>query len=279
MIGFRPMPQIFLTLVLMGALSAALITHAQACGRDTDCKIGDRSYRIALPEPGAAGAPKGAVVFVHGYRGTAARVMGNQSLTALASKLGVAFVAAQAAGPEWNIPNIPSDDALEGVDELAYFDALAEDLADRFAIERSRVVVAGFSSGAMMVWHLACFRGDSFAGFVPMSGTFWEPIPETCPTIPANLIHYHGTNDPVVPLQGHQIKDAHQGDVRQAVALFGGLGNYQPAGSSDADDLDCTRQTDPAGRILELCLFPGKHEFRSRHLARALKIIGISRSP
>ena len=67
----------------------------------------------------------------------------------------------------------------------------------------------------MMVWHLACYRGASFAGFAPMSGTFWEPVPETCPTGPVNLIHYHGTKDPVVPLTGRQIdpgRDAHHAE-------------------------------------------------------------------
>jgi len=222
--------------------------------------------------------PLGAILFVRGYRGTAAGVMQNQTLTALASELGIAFVAAQAVGPKWNIPNIPSDDALEGVDELAYFDALAEDLADRFLIQRSRVVVAGFSSGAMMVWHLACFRGDIFAAFVPMSGTFWDPIPETCPTVPSNLVHYHGKDDPVVPLHGRQIKDAHQGDVFAAVELVTRLGNYQPVESQNADELECTRQRNQDGHTFELCLFPGKHELKARYLARTLESFGISGS-
>ena len=257
-------------------LASVAIPETHACGRDSDYMIGERSYRIALPDgyDGAFSIP--AIVFVHGYRGKADAEMRNEGLTALASDLGAALIAAQAAGPEWNIPNIPSVDALEGVDELAYFDALIEDVVRRFAIDRSRVLVAGFSSGAMMVWHLACYRGDSFAGFVPMSGTFWEPIPATCPTIPSNIIHYHGRNDPIVPLDGRQIKDAHQGKVREAIALIAGLSDYRPETTETTDDLECSRQVDGSHRLLELCLFTGKHELKIGNLDRAARVLGFA---
>jgi len=251
------------------ALSLVGVPQALACGRDSDCVLGDRSYRIVLPEaPDPAGSP-GAILFVHGYRSSAERVMHNPALTGLADALGVAFVAANAAGPEWNIPGIPSVDARPGVDELGYFDALRADLAARFGIDPGRVLVAGFSSGAMMVWYLACHRGDIFAGYAPMSGTFWEPIPESCPGGPVNLIHYHGTEDPVVPLVGRQIKDGHQGNVYDALAMMARTGRYHPVAAPPEDGLDCTRQEDGAGHRLELCLFTGKHELRVRNITRA----------
>lgn len=266
-------------LILAMLLSGIVAPNAGACGRDTDCVIGERSYRIVFPEGHDGTTPIGAIVFAHGYRGTASGVMRNKGLTALASELGIAFIAARAAGPEWNIPNVPSFDALEDVNELAYFDALIEDVVERFAIDRSRILASGFSSGAMMVWHLACYRGDAFAGFAPMSGTFWEPIPETCPTGPISLIHYHGKDDPVVPLHGRPIKDAHQGDIYEAIALIAGLGDFRPIETMQTTELDCARQTDSSGHILELCLFPGKHQLKARYLARAAQIFGVSEAP
>jgi len=254
------------------ALVAIAAPEAAACGRDTDCVIGDRSYRIALPEGHDRVTPIGAIVFTHGFRGTAKGVMHNKALTALASDLGVAFIAAQADGPEWIIPGIPSSDLRQGVDELAYFDALIDDAAKRFAIDRSKLVASGFSSGAMMVWHLACHRGSAFAGFVPMSGTFWAPIPETCPSKPVNLIHYHGDEDPVVPLHGRPVKDAHQGDVSKATELIARLGGYRPVETEQTAKLKCSRQVNGNGKLLELCLFPGKHQLKANHLARAWRI-------
>lgn len=256
-------------------LFAATAPSAVACSRTTDCMIGDRSYRIALPE-GHDGVKRiGAIIFVHGYRGTAAEIMLDKNFITLASDLDVAFVAAQAAGPEWNIPNIPSVDALGKIDELSYFDALSEDIISRFPIDKSKLIVAGHSSGAMLVWHLACYRGSSFAAFVPVGGTFWRPMPTTCPTGPVNLIHYHGDNDPIVPLHGRPIKDAHQGDVYEAIALISGLGNYEKVSTDQSPELDCVRQKDRLNHIIELCLFPGGHELKAEHLSRAARIFAV----
>ena len=261
-----------MTATLISAIALVAASGAQACGRDTDCVIGDRTYRIALPEGHDGATPIGAIVFAHGYRGTANGVMRNKALTALATDLGVAFIAAQAAGPDWQIPGGPSHHSREGIDELAYFDALIEDVTQRFAIDPANLVASGFSSGAMLVWNLACYRGASFNGFVPMSGTFWEPVPETCPTGPVNLVHYHGTEDSMVPLAGRPIEDAHQGNVSEAIEMLARTGGYRPVGSGEIPGLQCSRQVTGGGKLLELCLFAGKHRLKASHLARAWRL-------
>ena len=79
------------------AVVAALIAGpVAACGEDTDCVVGDRTYRIA----GAENAPNGALIFAHGYRGSAAGVMRNRGLAALADDFGLALIAmAYGIGP------------------------------------------------------------------------------------------------------------------------------------------------------------------------------------
>jgi len=269
----RPLRAMLISAIALAAIAA---NGAQACGRDTDCVIGGRSYRIAFPEGHDGTTPIGAIVFSHGYRGTANGVMRNKALTALADEFGVALIAAQAAGPDWNIPGAPDHHALEGIDELAYFDALIEDLTARFAIDRTKLVASGFSSGAMMVWHLACYRGDAFKGFVPMSGTFWEPVPKSCPSGAVNLIHYHGREDTMVPLTGRQIEDAHQGDVFEAVGMLARSAGYRAVENGETPGLECSRQLEDGGKLLELCLFTGKHQLKTRHLVRAWRIFEAS---
>ena len=266
--------KMFRLLVYLFGAAATLVaaSSAMACGAGTDCVIGDRTYRIVLPDGYDGKGGIGAVIFIHGYRGTAAAEMKNAALTSLASELGIAYAAAQADGPEWNIPHVPGGPA-PGVDELAYFDALANDLVARFAVDRSRIVVAGFSSGAMMTWHLACYRGNGFAGFVANSGTFWAPVPETCPTGPVNLIHYHGRQDPVVPLAGRQIKDTRQGNVFEAIDMMRRLGDYRAVAEDNPPGLDCSRWDDAERHRLELCLFDGGHTVKRANLERALRIL------
>jgi polyhydroxybutyrate depolymerase len=257
-------------------LLAMLGQPALACGRTTDCGLGERSYRIVLPESRAPDEPLGAIVFAHGYRGSAAGTMRSDALVGLAATQGLAFVAADAAGDDWQIPGVPSYPAADGMAELAYFDALRDDLIERFAVDPERIVAAGFSAGGMMTWHLACHRGDAFAGFVPLAGTFWAPLPDHCPTTAIDLIHYHGTADSIVPIEGRPIGEAHQSDVREAMALLTAAGGYSTVASEPAPDLDCTLHRNDADQRLELCLFEGGHELRIEHLVRALRLLGLA---
>jgi len=255
--------------MLCAAGPSLLNVDASACGRDTDCRLGQRVYRVVLPATATSQAPRGAVIFVHGYMGSAQNVLRNKELVAVASKHGAAFVAAQAVGVEWNVPGVPSVDANPGVDELEYFDRIAANLKQRFGIHRQDIFVSGFSSGAMMVWYLACQKGDSFAGFVAFSGTFWKPLPKNCPTRSINLIHYHGKRDTIVPIHGRQIKDGYQGDVYEAMDLIARAGHFGPAKSQNHSGLDCRQRENASGNILELCLFAGGHEIRPSYLERA----------
>ena len=255
--------------LMLAGLACWFATTAAACGHDSDCAVGERTYRVVLPDLPATSTPLGAIIFAHGYRGTAAGSLGNQSLVALADTLGVVLAAAQAAGPEWSVPGLPSDDALTGVDEIAYFEAIAADLARRFGVDPERIIVAGFSSGAMLVWHLACYAGDQFAGFVPFSGTFWRPLPADCPTGSVNLSHYHGDADTIVPLAGRPIKDAQQGDVEEAIALIVEAGGFRHDADDNTPTLRCSAYRNDVGKQVELCLFAGGHTFDPAHLARA----------
>lgn len=246
-----------------------------ACGAETDCDVGERSYRITLPETPPAGKKVGAILYVHGYRGKAARVMKHKGLLRAANELGVAFIAAQSHGDDWSIPGAPTQSVDRQVDELAYFEAVVDDVEKRFPIDRNRLLVTGFSAGGMMVWNLACDRPDLFTGFVPMSGTFWRPIPETCAGAPVNLFHYHGTGDQIVPLKGRPVADTHQGDVWKAAALLMRDGKYTPFDDVPADEgLDCRRGRANHGRkIFDVCLHDGKHMFQSSFIRRSWKIL------
>lgn len=255
--------------MLCAASIFSLNVNAWACGRDTDCRIGERVYRVVPPTATTSQAPRRAVVFVHGYMGSAKNVLRNKDLVAVATHHGAAFVAAQAVGIEWNVPGVPSVDANPGVDEVQYFDRVAADLKRRFGIRRQDIIVSGFSSGAMMVWHLACQRGDTFAGFVAFSGTFWKPLPKSCPLRSINLIHYHGKSDTIVPIHGRQIKDGVQGDVYEAMTLLARAGKFGAAQVENQSGLDCRQRKNASGNVLELCLFAGGHELRPRYLDRA----------
>jgi polyhydroxybutyrate depolymerase len=253
------------TLALIGTLAAA--PAAMACGVDTDCTVATGTYRIDLPAGAAPGL--GAVVFAHGYRGTAAGTMKNTSLRAMATGRGMALIALDAGGDDWNIPDAPQD-SVGGRDEMAYLDAVVADAGRRFGIDPARVVVTGFSAGGMFVWNVICARGDAFAGYVPYSGTFWKGPPASCPAPAQNVIHVHGTSDTTVPMQGRAIADTRQGSVPEALAMYAAAMGFASGTGYGMADMTCSHAANAAGKRLDLCLFDGEHSFSAERLGAAL---------
>jgi polyhydroxybutyrate depolymerase len=91
--------------------------------------------------------------------------------------------------------------------DVAFFDAMLDDLRARYCVDPNRVFATGFSRGGFFVNALACERGDKLAAIAPQSGggPYWPDSAYNadgflrCPTpaVPALIIH--GNADEVVP--------------------------------------------------------------------------------
>ncbi|MEM9434736.1 MAG: prolyl oligopeptidase family serine peptidase [Pseudomonadota bacterium] len=256
-------------LIAIFSVFLALALPAYACGADSDCEIGDRFYRIYMPV-GHDGASKvGAIVFNHGYRGTAAGIMRNGNIKAVADELGVALIATKSARDDWAIPGAPSDPSNSGEKEFDYFDNVIADAAARFPIDTDKLMATGFSAGGMMTWNLACHRSESFNVFVPISGTFWDPVPQTCSSPPTSILHIHGDADRTVPLMGRPIAQTKQGEVPGALDMYAEYGAFAAASESRMMDMGCELRENAAGDSLGFCLFEGGHSFKSGYLKMA----------
>lgn len=243
-----------------------LASPALACGPDTDCIVGDRTYRIAMPEGHDGVTPVGALVWSHGFRGSANGVMRNGSLRRMVSDAGLALIGAQGIDGTWDLPNGPLTMDSTGAAEYAYFDAVLADATSKFALEEDRIIASGFSAGGMMVWYLACAHPDNFAGFIPMAGTFWLKPPENCAAPVSSIVHIHGDADQTVPLTGRKIRETKQGDVGEALEMYASFGDFGPAQPSQSGTLKCSDRTNASGEVLAFCLFPGGHSFRTEYL-------------
>lgn len=253
--------------LLMSCLALLLsVGAAQACGTDTQCRIGDRHYYIAMP-PGHDGRTQvPALIFAHGLQGTALGTIRNERLRKVSAELGVALIAVKSKGISWAMQNAPGGRADPATDALDYFDAVKADAVARFAIDPDRVVVSGASTGGMMTWTLACMNSGNFAGFIPMSGTFWAPIPPTCADPIANVVHFHGDKDRTVPLTGREVGGAKQGDLSEALAMYRRFGGFDALRETSRPDLQCRESRNRQGNILNVCLYDGGHSFRSANI-------------
>lgn len=238
---------------------------AGACGVDTDCVIETGTYRIALPE--GASAPMGAIVFAHGYQGSANGTMRNAGLIRMATDRGLAFIAIDALDEDWDLPNAPGGQGVR--DEMAYLDAVMDDAGTRFAIDPQETVITGFSAGGMFVWNAICDRGDAFGGYIPYSGTFWQGPPATCAAGAPDIVHVHGDRDRTVPLAGRPIADTWQGSVPETLRMYEADKGFSGAETYTNLDMKCERAVNGAGRRLDFCIFPGEHSFTAARLGAA----------
>ncbi|MBT6274228.1 MAG: hypothetical protein HOI95_08855 [Chromatiales bacterium] len=81
-----------IAVLIFSVLGFGMMASVHACGATSDCVIGARIYRIRMPATQADDTKVGAIVFAHGYQGSAKGVMCNKGLAQVATKLGVAYV-------------------------------------------------------------------------------------------------------------------------------------------------------------------------------------------
>lgn len=269
-----PLAAAMLAGLWMASPPALAAGSAPGCGSDTPCTIAGGEYRIRLPQ---GAPPTGAIVFLHGWRGSAEAEMRNTAWARLADRLGVAFVAPQGEGGTWSYPGAPR----QLRDEFSFFRALAADLKTRFGISGDQMVLTGFSMGGSMAWNVACREGELFAGYVAVAGAFWDPVPQACPSPVPMLVHVHGTADRTVPLEGRAIGEHwRQSDVAKSLVLWqrqAGLAPDFPQGAP-AQGLACQLQEAREGPgLLEVCLHSGGHSIRAEWVEQGWQLIAQRR--
>lgn len=268
MIRHWPLWLVLAGLVLAGPGRAAPV---EACPGEQGCQVEGGHYRLILPDSAPPGAPRAALMFFHGWQGSAEETAADPGLRALATRLGIALIAPDGMGRTWSYPGSPGRHR----DEFAFVDRVLDDVAARFPVDPRRIMASGFSQGGSMVWYLACRMPERFRAFAPVAGAFWEPLPASCTGPRPALIHTHGTADGTVPLAGRALRSGfRQGDV------FRSLGILDPRARAVTvadfaivpDALACLRLSAAGTTTLELCLHPGGHVVDPAWIERAWRL-------
>ena len=209
--------------VSLVAMSAMAAQSAQAGCMDAPdpCEIPLGQYHIALPQH-ASDVPLPVVVFLHGYGSHGGNTIGNDKLLQPILERGYAMIAPSGLprrngrGASW----VFHPDQEQRRDELEFINAVLDD-AVKYGLDRSRVLLAGFSEGAFMTSYLACRAPDQFAAYAPLAGGFWRPHPEKCAG-PVRLLQTHGWADGTVPIEGRPLGGGAflQGDIFQTLQIW-----------------------------------------------------------
>jgi polyhydroxybutyrate depolymerase len=100
----------------------------------------------------------------------------------------------------WNGGNCCGSAMQDKVDDVAFIDALLDDLMRAYPVDARRVYATGMSNGAIMAYRLASELSDRIAAVAPVAGTMGM---EGCePHRPVSVLHFHGTDDEFIPFEG-----------------------------------------------------------------------------
>lgn len=157
-----------------------------------------RSYWVYIPAGLNAVKPVPVLMLLHGSAGNGEdmRRVTQYGFEKIADRENLVVVYPNAQERRWN-------EHGGSVDDVGFLLAVIDRLAEALPVDRSRVYIAGISSGGMMAQRMACEKADRIAAVATVAGTMPVELKAACkPARPLPVLMIHGTEDPVVPWAG-----------------------------------------------------------------------------
>lgn len=204
--------------LFMGAVASARAADGPTLGpgrHSLKLEAAGKTWTYHAQVPGAARAGKAlpVVVVLHGAGGSGTTYLDHAGWGARAEASGFLAIAPDGlpmrpdeppnflTNPRlWNSAQLRPGAPRARVDDLAFFDALLDDVARRWSIDPKRVYVTGHSNGAGMTFRLAAERSERLAAIAPVASHCWVRAPKPKRALPT--LYIVGTADPLVPMKG-----------------------------------------------------------------------------
>ncbi|MFL2595498.1 MAG: alpha/beta hydrolase family esterase [Flavobacteriaceae bacterium] len=164
----------------------------------------EREYQLYLPSSYNEETAHPVLLNFHGFGQNAKGYFANGSnFQEVANQEGVILVYPQAlllsGFSVWNAAPFAEDNKTD-FDDIGFIETLIVDLQEQLSIDPERVYAAGFSTGGMFGYALACFSNEPIAGVAAISAAQLNLV--DCEPSPTNAFIAHGTADDVLPYYG-----------------------------------------------------------------------------
>jgi polyhydroxybutyrate depolymerase len=180
-----------------------------------DTAGGPRQSLVRTPGTGRA-RPRPLVVLLHGAGGTAELALRNTGWTRVADREGVllAYPEGTRRDPDappmfrqnpqaWNDGSGRGHTARQGIDDVAFLDALLSRLVTSHGADPARIYLAGFSNGGSMTFRAGAALAPRIAAIGPVAGHCWVAPASIERPVPALMIY--GGKDPLNPPAGGEV--------------------------------------------------------------------------
>lgn len=240
---------------------AALCTEPLSVGdHSRSLMVGtqQRSYLVHVPKGLDLSRPVPVVLALHGAAMNGSMMVWFSGLNRTADTAGFIVVYPNGSGVApfltWNAGGMRPEAGATRPDDVAFISKLLDDLASVSKIDPQRVFACGMSNGGMMCYRLAAELSDRIAAIAPVAGTLTIDDPQ--PKRPVPLIHFHGTQDNIVPYEfipGKLPRYFHLKGVEESIRIWVKLNACEDKPATDIlsngdDDLKVTRRTYREGR-------------------------------
>ncbi len=188
--------------------------------RTVDVGGEQREYLLHVPaNVGTDADPVPLVVAMHPLGGWSHQFARVTQWASLADEEGFIVVFPDALGPVrhigqgWNAGHCCGYGFERGTDDVAFLDALLDELLADLPVDASRTYLVGHSNGAMMAHHYAALRSQrvaaagAVAGAVASGPTQDQLVATPAPAGAVSFAIVHGTLDAVVPFDGRPTGD------------------------------------------------------------------------
>lgn len=175
--------------ILFLLLTLAFATPALACLEQEPCQLGDRSYHVKLPDDWDGESAMPVMLHFHGWARQGTLIVKHGRISGATRRRGVLLLAPNGRNKSWDFWRDSSTD-------VAFAEAVIEDAARTYPIDRSRIYISGYSFGSAMAWRYVCENGNEVAALLAVAGTLDQD--ESCPEAPAEVRHVHGLSDTVM---------------------------------------------------------------------------------
>jgi polyhydroxybutyrate depolymerase len=208
-------------LITLAAFLATSLSAAASCGSQKGaCKVKDGSYHVAFPAGYDASKNLPAVVALHSWGATGAGLLSSGKMIKKLLARGYVVVAPEGLASNDSIGNTWEITGRARRNDPAFIVSVANDAAERFGLNRNKMLLVGFSIGGSMAHYTACRYPGSFKGYAPQSGNFWKPYPVSCGG-GANILHTHGRADNTMPFAGRSLGPGlQQGSLQTAFDIW-----------------------------------------------------------
>jgi polyhydroxybutyrate depolymerase len=105
----------------------------------------------------------------------------------------------------WNATDACCNFGGNPVDDVAYIDAIIEDVAMKYAVDRKRIFVFGHSNGGFMAHRLACDLSPKIAAIGSLAGAVFADASKCKATDKVAVLQVHGTMDGTIAYGGGTI--------------------------------------------------------------------------